>query len=176
MTERPTGGLQGLKLAAANLDDVERLAAMSLDIWQRHYFPTMLSKEELDYLWQRTYRPDALREQMRSGSVFRWIEHAGDAVGFLSYRLEPEFERLWLSKLYVLPEHHGRGIGAYALSEIRRTAAALGAREVRLYVFKRNDKAIRAYRRAGFEIACEDYSDAGNGFFYDDYVMALTLP
>lgn len=163
-------------LVDANAEDAEQLAAMSLDIWQRHYFPSMLSQAEIEYLWQRSYRPDALREQMRSGSIFRWITFGDDKVGFLAYRPEPEFERVWLSKLYVLPELHGRGIGAYALAEIRRTVATLGAREIRLYVFKKNEKAIRAYRRAGYEIDCEDYSDAGNGFFYDDFVMSLRLP
>ncbi len=167
--------LKRLRFVPAGAADAERLAEMSLAIWRRHYFSDMLSLAEIKHLWQRGYRPEALREQMSAGSVFRWIEHDETSLGFLAYRHEPDADRLWLSKLYVLPEYHDRGIGGCALAEVRRAAIALGVREVRLYVFKRNERAIRAYRRAGYEIAYEDYSDAGNGFFYDDYVMSLKL-
>lgn len=174
-----TGGaaidLNRLRFVPANAGDAERLAEMSLAIWRRHYFPEILSLAAIEHLWQRSYRPQALREQMFAGSVFRWIEHDETALGFLAYRHEPEADRLWLSKLYVLPEYHGRGIGGCALAEVRRAAVALGVREIRLYVFKRNERAICAYRRAGYEIAGEDYADAGGGFHYDDYVMSLTL-
>lgn len=164
-----------LRLHPASRDDADHLAAMALDIWHRHYVPGILDRAEVEYLWQRSYRPQALRQQMRAGASFQWIEHRHEPVGFLSYRLEPAAQRLWLTKLYVLPEFHLRGIGAYALAAVKRAAAALGAIEIRLYVFRRNERAIRAYRRAGFAILCEDYSDAGNGFFYDDYVMNLRL-
>lgn len=175
MTDRLSADTRHVRLVTADPSDADPLAEMAHDIWHRHYFPDILSLAELEYLWQRTYRPDALREQMRTGAVFQWIECREARVGFLSYRLDPESNRLWLSKLYLLPEYHGRGIGAFALSEIKRAASALGAHEIQLYVFRKNEQAIRAYLRAGFEIAYEDYSDAGEGFFYDDYVMSVTL-
>jgi RimJ/RimL family protein N-acetyltransferase len=164
-----------LRFVRAGPDEMERLADMALDIWHRHYSPDILSLPEIDYLWQRTYRPETLRDQVQAGSVFQWIEHNETAVGFLSYRHEPELNRLWLSKLYVLPEYHGHGVGGCALAEVKRAAIALGVRDIRLYVFRKNERAVRAYRRAGYEVVYEDYSDAGCGFFYDDYVMSLTL-
>jgi ribosomal protein S18 acetylase RimI-like enzyme len=164
-----------LCLIPAAPDDAEALAAMALDIWHRYYFPNILTLAEIRHLWHRSYRPEALRREIEAGSVFRWIERSPKRIGFLAYRHEPERSRLRLSKLYLLPEHHRQGIGAFALDEIKRTAAQLDVREIMLYVFKKNEQAIRAYRRAGFKIADEEVSDAGEGFFYDDYVMSLTL-
>jgi ribosomal protein S18 acetylase RimI-like enzyme len=148
---------------------------MALDIWRRHYLPDILTHAELDHLWQRGYSPEVLREQMRLGSRFFWIEQCGRNVGFVAYKPEPDKDRLWLTKLYVLPEYHGLGLGMYALDAVRQAARNHGLGEIRLYVFRRNERAIRAYRRAGFEILCEDRSDAGGGFFYDDYIMVARL-
>lgn len=164
-----------IRLVPVLARDAERLAEMSLDIWQRHYFPDVLSHDEILHFWNRGYRPEAIRREMAAGGVLLWIESAGERIGFVGYREEPERRRLWLSKLYLLPEYHGRGIGAYTLREIESTAARLGLTEVRLYVFRKNQRAIKAYRRVGFVIAGEERCNAGDGYFYDDYVMSLTL-
>ena len=51
----------------------------------------------------------------------------------------------------------------------------LGANRLVLNVNKRNEKAIRAYRRNGFTIVESEKIDIGNGFVMDDYVMAKEL-
>ena len=53
-------------------------------------------------------------------------------------------------------------------------AAALGAREVSLYVNKRNKKAIRVYERAGFVVAESVINEFGGGFVMDDYRMTAS--
>jgi ribosomal protein S18 acetylase RimI-like enzyme len=96
-------------------------------------------------------------------------------AGFVAWRPDSVAGRLWLSKLYVIPEYHRTGLGAYALEQVDCAARAMSRHEIRLFVFKKNDRAIRAYLRAGYEIVGEELSDAGNGFVYDDYVMRKTL-
>lgn len=164
-----------MRLTAAAPSDADALSAMALDIWLRHYYPDILSREAIDHLWRRGYDPDALRREFAAGGVLSWIEAGDNRVGFVGYRPDPHQKRIWLTKLYVLPEFHGRGLGAFALREVVAAARELGAEEICLYVFRRNEKAIRAYRRAGFTIAREELSDAGGGFVYDDYVMSLRL-
>jgi ribosomal protein S18 acetylase RimI-like enzyme len=55
-----------------------------------------------------------------------------------------------------------------------QAAAALGAREVSLFVNKNNQKAIRAYERAGFVIAESVINEFGAGFVMDDYRMTVS--
>jgi ribosomal protein S18 acetylase RimI-like enzyme len=157
----------------AQIEDAEAIAAMGHDIWLRHYFPEVLSLDAIAYLWQRTLSPQVIRAEMARQVVYEWIT-LNAQIGFLAWHYLPE-QRLRLSKLYLLPEYHHRGIGASALAHVKEIAVKLGAKEIFLYVFKKNHQAIRAYLRAGFTIAGEEISDAGQGYFYDDYVMRLPL-
>lgn len=52
----------------------------------------------------------------------------------------------WLHHLYLDPDHLGRGIGRQLLDVVK--AASPGG--VRLHVFRRNTRALRFYRQAGF--------------------------
>ena len=52
--------------------------------------------------------------------------------------------------LYILPEHRGRGLVDQILSHLAAAARAAAALDLRLYGFNSNERALRAYQRAGF--------------------------
>ncbi|WP_162559990.1 GNAT family N-acetyltransferase [Methylotetracoccus oryzae] len=155
--------------------DAAAVSAMAWDIWHRHYYPDILSLAAIRHLWDRAYRPELIAADIDRGASYRWIEREQTRVGFVAWRSDPAEPLLWLSKLYVVPECHGMGFGAHALACAERAAHDRALPEIRLYVFKKNLRAIRAYQRAGFRIAQEEISDAGSGFVYDDYVMSKTV-
>ena len=155
--------------------EAEAISVLARDIWQRHYWPEILTRNELDYFWQRSYTPSRLREDMRNGARYEWIKTAGQRVGFLAYRMETGEGRLHLSKLYLDPDFHGLGLGAKALSRVQHLATAEGIREIYLYVFRNNAKAVRAYQRAGFVIERTEMTECGVGYRYDDYVMVCRV-
>ena len=70
-----------------------------------------------------------------------------------------------LNKLYLLPEYHGRGYGAFAGTRQGRRRR-LCVREIYLYVPEER-KAVRAYRRAVSSVRAE-VTEAGDGYYYDD--------
>ncbi|GAB6066766.1 hypothetical protein JCM13664_00840 [Methylothermus subterraneus] len=162
-------------IVPAGREDAFKIAAMGKDIWQRCYFPEVLSLDAVHYLWRRSCSPQAIREEMAQGVVYEWIRLAQARIGFLAWHHLSEQRRMRLNKLYLLPEYHHQGIGALALTHVKAVAARLGVSEIYLYVFKKNRKAIRAYLKAGFVIAGEEISDAGQGYCYDDYVMRCCL-
>ena len=155
--------------------DANALAEMSRHIWRRHYLPAILSEEELDFFWDRAYRPAQLVRHMQTGGRYEWIKVANRRVGFLAYVVEAEAGRLHLSKLYLLPEYHGRGIGHQALRRVQAFGRGHALREIYLYVFRGNELAIRAYQRAGFMISRTEITECGDGFRYDDYVIVYDL-
>jgi diamine N-acetyltransferase len=160
---------------AADSEDAEAISALSRAIWERHYRPDILTESELEYFWQRGYHPAQLQSHMLAGARYEWIRVEERRVGFLAYRIEADTGRVHLSKLYLDPDFHGKGYGAAALSRVQWLAATEGLREVYLYVFRNNTKAVWAYTRAGFTIDRTEKTECGEGYRYDDYVMVYRV-
>jgi diamine N-acetyltransferase len=77
-------------------------------------------------------------------------------AGFARALLNREEGRFYLTSLYVLPKHQGRGIGARLLNAAEAFAVTLGAREVWLGVMRENTAALDWYRRIGFSFVREE--------------------
>jgi len=58
----------------------------------------------------------------------------------------------YLGFMYVIPDHRGRGINAKILSALKDWSHSKGIYEIRLDVYVKNQSAIRAYEKMGFEM------------------------
>jgi ribosomal protein S18 acetylase RimI-like enzyme len=58
-----------------------------------------------------------------------------------------EGDHLYLSRIEILPEVQGRGVGTAVMRDLMR-----GGRAIRLHVFANNVRARRFYERLGFSI------------------------
>ncbi len=69
-----------------------------------------------------------------------WVaEENRELVGFCAFREN------WVDHLYLLPTHVGKALGAALLSKAKKNHEYL-----QLWVFQRNTRAIKFYRRHGF--------------------------
>jgi ribosomal protein S18 acetylase RimI-like enzyme len=84
----------------------------------------------------------------------RWFDPArltiieddgGDAIGVLD--VTDEGDHLYLSRIEILPEVQGGGVGTAVMRDLMR-----GGRAIRLHVFANNVRARRFYERLGFSI------------------------
>ena len=164
--------MSNVTFARAAPTDIPLLQALARQIWRAH-FPGIISLEQIEYMLDRMYATEVIDKEMRAGTGWELIREGTDPVGFLSYSHDPAAARLKLHKLYVRIDRHGQGLGRASLGHVMGIAVALGAREVSLYVNKKNQKAIRVYERAGFTIAEAVTSDIGGGFVMDDYRMTV---
>jgi len=159
-------------ITAAELPTVIDLAHR---IWPR-YYPSIISPAQIDYMLSVWYNLSTMQSEVASQKVsYALIESATTPIGYLGYETQPDSPVLFLSKLYLLPEHHGQGHGRLALDWLQHQALATGHTGLRLRVNKHNAPAIRAYLRAGFHFAEDICSDIGNGFVMDDFVMEKNL-
>ncbi|MEQ8240696.1 MAG: GNAT family N-acetyltransferase [Cyclobacteriaceae bacterium] len=78
---------------------------------------------------------------------------------------------LFLSKIYVLKEYRGKGIGKAGMSFVQAQSEKLGFHSITLTVNKYNTTSIVAYERLGFQKVESIVVDIGEGFVMDDYVM-----
>lgn len=161
------------RIAADELPIVQKLAQQ---IWPA-YYPGIISDRQIDYMLTIWYHPRAMAREMELRDVwFALIEaEAQGAVGYVSFERYPDSDVCFINKLYLLPEVHGRGLGAAALKWTADRAHELGARRLQLRVNKANRQAIRAYQRAGFTFLEDLCTDIGSGFVMDDFVMEKAL-
>ena len=147
-------------------------------IWPVCY-PGIISDAQIDYMLAVWYEQGAMhREMTERGVTYALIEVASGAseaaripVGYIGFERQPQSRVLFLSKLYLLPDYHGLGLGQIALDWVVSQVRTSGCEVLRLRVNKNNAPAIRAYRRAGFQFVEDLCSDIGNGFVMDDYLM-----
>ncbi|MEN9569830.1 MAG: hypothetical protein RL172_1061 [Bacteroidota bacterium] len=134
----------------------------------------ILTPAQLDYMMELMYSKAALQKQMQSGQQFILAQEQDKFVAFASYSLQPGSSPVVykLNKIYILPNQQGKGIGKLLINYI--TADIKGADTLQLNVNKHN-RALHFYEKLGFKIVAEEIIDIGQGFYMDDYVMALKL-
>ena len=143
-------------------------------IWPEVY-PSIISMEQIRHMLDQFYNLDRLEKDMTGGARYALIREDGQDVGYLSWQPEGSQGRAFLGKLYLLPDHRGRGVGALALEWIEQQTRTAGFTSLSLRVNRNNHAAIRAYLRAGFGFEADLCTDIGNGFVMDDYVMSRAL-
>lgn len=79
-----------------------------------------------------------------------------------------------LSKLYLLPDYHGKGVSTVLMDTTLATAAEWGVRSVWLGVNQGNQRAQRFYVKSGFKVNGTRTFELG-AHREDDYVMVREL-
>ena len=145
--------------SGSDIMEVNRLAGL---IWHEAY-RGIVSREQIAYMIERFQSVRAITEQLAlEGYRYFLMEDEGRAVGYCG--VQPRDGRLFLSKVYLLHEARGQGRFRQMLEYLRGLC-----REVN----RRNERAIGAYRRAGFREVRAQVTDIGGGYVMDDYIMEL---
>jgi len=163
------------QIQPASLDDLPAIRDLATAIWHRCY-PGIISREQIEFMLVRMYALETLRDEIQSQGIrFDRLLVDNLFIGFAAYGPTGTPTAWKLHKLYLAPEHQGRGLGSRLLKHCEAQARQLGARELRLNVNKRNAQAIAAYQRNGYTKTEEVTQDIGGGFVMDDFVMTKRL-
>ena len=149
----------------------ERISVLADTIWHECY-ASVLEKGQIDYMLRTYHSADAMLREMSEGYDFFVVRDGGRDVGY--YSVHDEGGRLYISKVYLLKECRGRGLGKRMFSEIDSYAKEHGLHEEYLRVNKGNPT-VEIYKRSGFSITDTVTSDIGNGYVMDDYIMTKRL-
>ena len=156
--------------------DVETLCALAREIWRAHY-PPIIGADQTEYMLAQRYSPEVIREELEREDVGWAVLTAadGDIIAYASWLPDEAPGEIRLDKLYVHPAHQRQGCGGALIAHVAERARATGAARLKLAVNKRNERAIAAYRKHGFEVREAVVKDIGGGFVMDDYVMEKAL-
>jgi ribosomal protein S18 acetylase RimI-like enzyme len=163
-----------LTFRPATAADIPLLRDLAARIWRLSYVE-MISREQIDYMLEWMYSAEKIAEEMAGGVLWEVALLDKVPIGYLALVFYGT-HHAELSKLYLLPEHQGQGLGQQMLAHALDLARLHGCAEMRLRVNKNNDRALRAYERAGFQIADALVADIGGGFVMDDYVLTRAVP
>ncbi len=166
---------QELLIRSADVEDINSIGYLAQQIWPVAY-GDILSGEQLRYMLDLFYSPDALREQMLDDKhSFLMVEEEEEPIGFASWSRISKDGVYKLHKLYVLPDRQGKGLGKAILDYIFDDIAPSGATVLQLNV-NRNNQARRFYEKIGFSVTGKEDIDIGNNYFMNDYIMEMRVP
>ncbi len=154
-------------------EDAEELNAYLHPIWHE-VFDVMMPAEEAEYIFQTWTSPEAIREAMSEGYEFGYVYDGFERLGLYSFRIQDD-GRFYINKIYLEPRFRGKGLGHEALGKMISIARENGCSEAYLNVYYRNEKAFKAYVRAGFTHYYRYSEDIGGGYPREDYVMSMKL-
>lgn len=136
----------------------------------------IITGEQIRYMLDAMYSPGAIRRDTAAGSPFFLVEAGELPIGVISYDTAPAPSGVvMLHKIYLLPDWWGKGVGQWLMQQVFATARAAGATAVELNVNQNNERAIKAYRRAGFTVVRSFVEDIGGGFSRVDHRMRKEL-
>lgn len=155
----------------ATVEDLPTIIAIQEKTWEPTY-RDILSKEQIDYMFEKIYSVEALTSQMASGHYFMILLSDEAPVGFSSVS-EEKSGKFKLHKIYVLPATQGTGAGKYLLQETENFVKSLGGNVLALNV-NRYNKARTFYEKMGFRIVDEQDIPIGP-YWMNDYILEKAL-
>lgn len=174
--------------------DLAMLACLADEIWHE-YWPAIIGDAQTDYMVEQFQSLPAIRRGIDEQGYRYWFvvddqekaparngfeaETEAEAderktrgiVGYTGGYAEPETNRFFVSKIYLLANARGKGYCSKTIGFYDDLCRKEGLRAMYLTVNKHNELGIRAYVAKGFETIDSVATDIGNGFVMDDYIM-----
>lgn len=140
-------------------------------VWPVTY-EAILSKEQLDYMFEMMYSIKSLQEQSSVKNHQFIIAYENETpLGFASFEFNcDESNKTKVHKIYILPNLQGKGIGRKIIDFISNEALKQNNEAVYLNVNRYNNARF-FYEKIGFKIVDEVDIEIGNGYLMEDYVM-----
>lgn len=161
------------RIGQAGPNDTPLIRQLAAATWEPTY-RSILSQEQIAYMFGVLYTLEALEKQMREGQTFLLLYEEDSAVGFASFSVKDEADKLYkLNKIYLLPQTQGKGYGMALLGEVEQRVRQLGANTLDLNV-NRYNKAKDFYERCGYRVWQEEDIPIGP-YWMNDFVMRKEL-
>jgi GNAT superfamily N-acetyltransferase len=151
--------------------DIPDIIAIQEKTWEPTY-GEILSKEQIDYMFEKIYSYESLKTQIAEGQYFLILQNNGVPEGFASVS-EEEPAKFKLHKIYLLPSSQGSGAGKYLLNEVENYVRSVGGKVLLLNV-NRHNKAKTFYERMGYRVIAEKDIPIGP-YWMNDYILEKEL-
>jgi ribosomal protein S18 acetylase RimI-like enzyme len=160
-------------IAADSEELIKKVVEIAGEVWRQHY-PSIISKEQIEYMLEKFQSFDAVLEQMAKENYRYFLMKEGeDFDGF--FAIAPKGSSLFLSKIYIKQAKRGLGLAKKSISFIKEMSIKEGFDNISLTVNRKNEPSIKAYLKLGFKIVSEMDTNIGGGYTMNDYEMRLEV-
>ncbi|MFD2514438.1 GNAT family N-acetyltransferase [Pontibacter locisalis] len=160
---------KNINIRKATTPDIPVIKILAEETWEPTY-SSILSKEQIDYMFDVIYKEEALQKQMQAGQTFLLLYEQDKPVGFASFSVKDQDEHIFkLNKIYLLPACQGKGYGKLLLGAVEEEVKAQGAHMLDLNV-NRYNKAKDFYKRCGYYVYQQEDIPIGP-YWMNDYIM-----
>ncbi|TVX96519.1 GNAT family N-acetyltransferase [Paenibacillus cremeus] len=154
-------------------DQIAVTASLAQEIWNEHFIH-IISQGQIDYMLEKFQSVDAMTKQISDGYEYYLFLEDGQPVGY--FAVQPQKDcTLYLSKLYLLKAHRGKGYARQAFEEIKAIAAGNNLKQIWLTVNIHNHDTIAVYKRFGMTLLRTQVVGIGNGYVMDDEVYGYEM-
>lgn len=148
--------------------DVRRLAKVAKIVW-REANVAFCTPEQVEYMIAKYQSVEAIMSQLMHGYRYFIMEEDGDILAY--FGVQPQGERLFLSKFYILAQNRGRGLFSAGLNVMSQICKEENMSAIYLTVNRNNRHAYEVYLHKGFKVIEEEDNPIGEGFEMNDYIM-----
>ena len=141
-------------------------------VWREHY-TAIIGIKQVEYMLKKFQKAEVIETQVSEGYHYYIISQNDSPAGYFAIRKDKG--ALFLSKLYVLQDFRGKGLGKGAMQFIENEAKQKNCDKVSLTVNKYNTNSIKVYEKIGFLKTGAIVMDIGNGYVMDDYTMEKSI-
>jgi len=169
------------KIIQADISHTAIIATIGKKTFRAAFESLFKSREELFEYLEYTYDPVKLANSIRKENNLYWLAYQdGEPVGFTKLKkhsLNDQIEsvaQMELQKIYVLPEHQGKGVGNSLLRKVKALAEEISTDYVWLDTHISNENAVRLYEINGFKKMGHYFFTIGTQTF-EYYLMGLPV-
>jgi GNAT superfamily N-acetyltransferase len=160
-----------LKVTAAASTDVGELAGVAASTFPLACPPSVTAENMASFIETNLSVARFTEYLADTNRVVLVARHDDRIVGYAMLIRDDDVE---LSKMYVLPQHHGTGVSTALMNAALQAAAELGGGHIWLGVNQKNLRAQRFYAKHGFTVNGTRTFRVGAGVEHD-YLMAREL-
>jgi GNAT superfamily N-acetyltransferase len=163
--------MPSFSIKRATIADIPEIISIQEKTWEPTY-RSILSPEQIQYMFEKIYAADALAKQMEEGQQFLILLNEGRPEGFSAVAEEAK-GTFKLHKIYVLPATQGSGAGKYLLKETEDYTRSAGG-EIMLLNVNRYNNAKNFYEKMGFTVIGEKDIPIGP-YWMNDFILEKKL-
>lgn len=161
-------------IKAENNEHYQCIADMALELFPQVY-AAWVDMEMILYFVDQFQSFEAIKEQAATDFEYYLIVSEADerSVGYLGLQFLPH--EMKLSKLYLMPDGQGKGLGDRSMEMTFDRFYAKGYKRMSLFVNENNDRAINFYKKHGFYIEDTVVQSFDNGHSVVDHLMVFVV-